>query len=480
MNKFTKKNFMLVAVLVGSGVLAAALLIAAGIVWLDLLQRIGDTKAAREKVEKLTKAKPAPGDENERRIKHDIVIFQKAAKELRKAFGSPLEPAVEAFIKELQPPYAKQLTDEQHERFRIHPANEDEMSQEQIRNLKTRKLSVEDFRGLFQEAFENNPGSRDENQRQLLSTQNFFIMVFRRKFPNWNSALAKFVEKAKTLTHEPIGRSNDVALLLTAMGFPRAIPNEQEFIRHMESYRAALIQKAEAGKLEFMPAVANFMLNGSTNNSGEFNMSGGFAPADIREIFFHWDVLGDFVSLLCKSGVRTFHDLRARNFSETLEEGRKLGTYSETVGSYKLYHYSLEISGTLKSIRDFCTNLDNSYKNGRPYVVRAVTLYAEENGAGLLMGQMQLDKKDGANQDENNENYGGRRGRRGRRRQVVEVAESEKEQQVDPDELRAQEEARIKALPVHERPGYGAVLVGNGELFRAIIDVDYIILEQNQ
>ena len=209
-------------------------------------------------------------------------------------------------------------------------------------------------------------------------------------------------------------------------------------------------------------------------------MSGGFAPADIREIFFQWDVLGDFVSLLCKSGVRTFHDLRARNFSETLEEGRKLGTYSETVGSYKLYHYSLEISGTLKSIRDFCTNLDNSYKNGRPYVVRAVTLYAEENGAGLLMGQMQLDKKDGANQDENNENYGGRRGRRGRRRQVVEVAESEKEQQVDPDELRAQEEARIKALPVHERPGYGAVLVGNGELFRAIIDVDYIILEQNQ
>ena len=479
MNKFTKKNFMLVAVLIGSGVIAAALLIAAGIVWIDLLQRIGDTKVAREKVEKLTKAKPAPGEENERLIKQDIEIFKQAANELRKAFGSPLEPAVDAFIKELQPPYASQLTDEQHDRFRVHPANEDEMSQEQIRKLKTRKLSVEDFRGLFQEAFENNPGSGDENQRQLLSTQNFFIMVFQRKFPNWNSALAKFVEKAKTLTSEPIGRSNDVALLLTAMGFPRAIPNEQEFIRHMESYRAALIQKAEAGKLELMPAVANFMISGNTSNSGEFSMTGGFAPADIREIFFQWDVLGDLISVLCKSGIRTFHDLRARNFAETLEEGRKLGTYSETVGSYKLYHYSIETSGTLKSIRDFCTNLDNSDKNGRPYVVRAVTLYAEENGAGILMGQNQAVKKEGGNQDENNENYGGRRGRRGRRRQVAEVAE-EKEQQVDPDELRAQEEARIKALPVHERPGYGAVLVGGGELFRAIIDVDYIVLEQNQ
>ena len=159
MNKFTKKNFMLVAVLIGSGVIAAALLIAAGIVWIDLLQRIGDTKVAREKVEKLTKAKPAPGEENERLIKQDIEIFKQAANELRKAFGSPLEPAVDAFIKELQPPYASQLTDEQHDRFRVHPANEDEMSQEQIRKLKTRKLSVEDFRGLFQEAFENNPST---------------------------------------------------------------------------------------------------------------------------------------------------------------------------------------------------------------------------------------------------------------------------------------------------------------------------------
>ena len=54
MNKFTKKNFMLVAILAGSGVVAVALLIVAGIVWFDLLQRINDTKVAREKVEKLS------------------------------------------------------------------------------------------------------------------------------------------------------------------------------------------------------------------------------------------------------------------------------------------------------------------------------------------------------------------------------------------------------------------------------------------
>ena len=133
-----------------------------------------------------------------------------------------------------------------------------------------------------------------------------------------------------------------------------------------------------------------------------------------------------------------------------------------------------EVAGSLKSIRDFCAKLDNSYLRGRPYVVRAVTLYAEENGAAILMGQGKKEAQNENNSNNDNEFGGGRR-----RRQAV-AQNSDKDQQIDPEELRAREEARIKALPMHQRPGYGAVVVGAGESYRAMIDVDYVVLEQNQ
>ena len=476
MNKFAKKNSMLVAVLIGSGLVTIGLLILAGLIWIGLLTRMSNTEKALEKVKSLTAAKPTPGKMNEDIVKSDIEIYKKASAELRAYFVSPLRPAVEAFINELRPPEASLITDEQHERLRTRKDDESEMTPEQIRKMPVRKLTLEEFRELFRETFESDPANSDEVQRRTIATQNFFIPGFRRKFPNWSAALAKFIEKAKTLTAEPIGQTNDVALLLYAIGFPRAIPNDQEFIRHMEDYRAVLAQKAESFKLELMPAAANFLLASNISASGDVAITGGFSFADIREIFFQWDVLGDLINKLGSSGVGTLHDIRARNFAEAPEEGRKLGNYSEVIGSYKFYHYTLEISGSLKSIRKFCSTLDKSYSSGRVYVVRAVSLYAEENGAALLMGQNKAVEQR-VNSEDGDENMGGRRGRR--RRQVVEQND-DKEQQVDPEELRAREEARIKALPPEKRPGYGAVLVGAGETYRAMVDVDYVVLEQNQ
>ena len=475
MNKFAKKNIMLVTVLVGSGIVAAALLICAGVIWIALSQQIKTTQNVKSKIKSLVAAELAPGLENELRVKQSIDVYKVAAAKQRARFASPLQPAVDEFIKELQPPIASRLTDDQHERLRVRRDDESEMSSEQIRKLPVRKLTQEEFKELFRETFESDPANSDEVQRKTLATQNFFIPGFRSRFPNWSAALAKFVAKAKTLTSEPIGQTNDVALLLSAIGFPRAIPNEQEFVRHMESYRAAIVQKAETAKLEVMPAAANFLID-SGNSSANGAIATGFSVSDIREIFFQWDVFGDIVDNLGKSGVRTIYNIRARNFAEAPEEGRKLGNYSESIGSYKYYHYTVEISGTLKSIRELCANLDTSYKHGRPYIVRAVTLYAEENGAAQLMGQNQIKEQQNQPREEE-ENTGGRRRRR---RNVESNADAEKEQQVDPEELRAQEEARIKALPIEQRPGYGVVLVGAGDMYRAMVDVDYVVLEQNQ
>ena len=204
MNKFAKKNIMLVSVLIGSGIVAAALLICAGVIWIALSQQIKTTQNVKSKIKSLVAAELAPGLENELRVKQSIAVYKVAAAKQRARFASPLQPAVDEFIKELQPPIASRLTDDQHERLRVRRDDESEMSSEQIRKLPVRKLTQEEFKELFRETVESDPANSDEVQRKTLATQNFFIPGFRSRFPNWSAALAKFVAKAKTLTSEPV------------------------------------------------------------------------------------------------------------------------------------------------------------------------------------------------------------------------------------------------------------------------------------
>lgn len=479
MSRFTKKNIVFISILWVAGAVAAILLVIAGVVLFKLLDSIGDTQKARAKVESLTRAKPAPGRENEERIKQDIVVYKKAAANLRKGFISPLQPAVDAFIAELAAPNTLLMTEEQQERYRVKHPNIDEMDDAQRKKLPMRRLTLEEFKEFYRERFEYEFGNVSDQRKEALSTQSYFINNFRRSFSNWQSAINKFVATARTITSEPIGTTNAVSILLSAMGFVRAVPDEAEFARLMENYRTVIEKSAETGKVGLQVAAANFMLSSagdSQNSSSNASFARGFAPADIREILFHWDVLGDLVKHLGKSGVKVFHDIKVRNFSEQPEEGRKFGTLVETIGAYQVYHYTIEISGSMESIRKLCSELDRSYKNRRLYVVRAVTLYAEENGAGILMKQDALTTP--GTQSGSNEEDGPVRGRR-RRRQTESNAGGDAGQ-ANEEELQRQEEERIRRMKVHERPGYGAVRVGVGDMYRAFVDIDYVVLDKNQ
>ena len=99
-----------------------------------------------------------------------------------------------------------------------------------------------------------------------------------------------------------------------------------------------------------------------------------------------------------------------------------------------------------------------------------MTLYAEENGAAVLMGQKQAPKEE-ANKSEESEVQGRRR----RRRQSEdELSESEHEKW-----KKADEELERTKEP-EKRKDYAAVLVGKAPQCRAMIDIDYIIPEQQQ
>ncbi len=483
MNRFTKKNIVFISVLSVTGVIAAILLIIAGIVLFGLIDSMGKTKEARAQVEKLTKAKPAPGAENEERINKDIAVYKDAAKGIRKGFSTPLQPAVDAFIKELAAPSTAQMSDEQQERYRVQVPKIDEMSDEEKKKLPMRKLTLDEFKEFYRERFEVECGNYSDQRKELLSTQSFFINNFRKNFSNWQRAVSKFAEVARSATSEPIINTNVVAMLLNAMGFVRAVPEEAEFNRLMEDYRTEIEKKAEKGKLGIQADAANFMLGSSGSNQNEnSNVNRGYVAADIRDVLFHWDVFGNIVDHLCNGKVKILHNIRVRDFAEKPEENRKLGNFLETVGAYQIFHYTVEISGSMETIRAFCQSLDQSYKQRRFYVVRAVTLYSEENGAAILMKQEELAKKDnntGSSSDDEG-NQGGRRRRRRRNAAPANAGGDDAGNQQNEEELRRQEAERIKRMKVHERPGYGAVLVGIGDMYRAFVDFDYVVLDKNQ
>ena len=348
---------------------------------------------------------------------------------------------------------------------------------EQKKKLPMRKLTLDELKEFYRERFEVECGNYSDQRKDALSTQSFFINNFRKNFSNWQSAVSKFVATARTITAEPIGTTNAVALLLNAMGFVRAVPEEAEFNRLMEDYRSVIEKKAEKGKLGVQAEAANFMLGSSGSQSQNDNaVNRGYAAADIRDVFFHWDVFGNIVDHLCNGKIKILHNIRVRDFAENPEEGRKLGNYLETVGSYQVYHYTVEVSGSMESIRAFCQSLDQSWKQRRFYVVRAVTLYAEENGAAILMKQEAVAKSE--NNAGNSEEEASR-GRR-RRRRTTQNNSGDANNQQNEEDLRRQEAERIKRMKVHERPGYGAVLIGIGDMYRAFVDFDYVVLDKNQ
>ena len=480
MSRFTKKNIVLIVVLAASGVAAAVLLIYSAIVWISLLGKMDETNSARDKVSSLTKAKPAPGRKNEERIEGDIKIFEKASVYLRNSFVHPLQPAVDEFIKTLCAPDGARLNDGQRDRFRVVPKNNDELSDEQRSRLPMRKLTLDEFKEFFRESFEEKarPTPRDP-ERESLGTLQFFINGFRSNFRNWNAAMAKFRQVAQPLTSEQIDSTNDIAILLNAMGFRRAVDIDG-FPRLIENYRAVIQQKAEKGKLDLSADALSFMLGTSGDLSRDANALKDFKhPSDVRQVFFHWDVYGNIIDHLTKASVKQLVGIRVRDFAERPEEGRKIGNLSETVGAYRIYHYTVEISGSMESIRNFCKQLDLSYNSRRPYILRSVTLYAEENGASILMKQYGMQNKNEGN-SENPENE--EVGRRRRRRRVQPAAENsgESDAQREREAERRRYAEEMKALAPDKRPGYGAIVVGLGDQYRAFVDFDYVVLDQNQ
>ena len=457
MNRFVKKNMILIIVISLSSVAAIALLVWTAIEHSRMSAYINQVNKLREDIGVLVSKKPAPVDENKPRIRQDIETYSKAADAIERAFNDPLLPALEEFIKVV--------------RYR---------DPEKKAN---RPISLAEFKTLFFEEWNKVDAAN-------VAQQGITFKVFQQRFPNWRDAMLEFKKLAEKATTEPITDQSVDEVFLTALGVPRTMQGKPELLsRFMTDYRYKLLDMLSAGKITVGNVEAgNF----------SFTQQDVFQPEEYPQVARNWDIIGDIVSKMVEAKVKSLNGFYKRTVA------------GEAVGDYQVYNFTFEVEGSLESIRKLVSLLDQSYlKGNRVYVVRAVFLYAVEDQAKLLfMPASAVPGMEGQNGEDGFMPPGmqppGRPGMpdmrqpgmpgmqqhqfqgrdRCRRGNIQRPMESDR--QMTEEEQRAQlEEARKKWLeaekkkPFYERIGYGNTLVGANSDCQAQITVEYVILNKN-
>ena len=190
------------------------------------------------------------------------------------------------------------------------------------------------------------------------------------------------------------------------------------------------------------------------------------------------------------TGVKAVYDIRIRRGGEgggdgeaggAGGDGARFNTSFESSGGYEISHYQLEVSGSMESIRKLAETLDNAYPQRRVYIIKSVFLYAEENGADRIFSGADREEPGAANagaaQPAPQQSHRSRRRRRSA--DMVEENqgggnEADAERQRRLEEARRLYRERQARLPYDKRDGYGEVLVGTGDTYRAVVDIDYV------
>ncbi|MCI5778491.1 MAG: hypothetical protein MR051_01505 [Lentisphaeria bacterium] len=480
--KVIKRNLPMFMILGAAGVIALGLLVYVVILILDWNAYWDRTDKARARIRTLLRQKPSPGAENEKRIRHDVEIYKKAAEGLRKQFKSPMQPALDEFFKVLQPPLITALSEEEKERYK-EPGTGVEADPEagtKAVPLKIRKFTQDEFVEFFRSRFDKycEEYGKSEEAKLSLATLNEFMPRNMRLFPegNWNEAVAAFARAVRTLTCEPVNNYTRVPMLLIALGLPRRTGDD---LRAMQQYVddvvAAIVRNASERKIDLGPQALVFV-GGTTGNA--------LPMKDYGMALFHWDVFGDIVTRLGNAKAKMLQQVVLRT-SASGEEGVRgregnlnLEGSFEQVGSFHVYHYTVVFTGTMESIRAALRAFDQANKDNRTYVVRCLCLYAREDGAAAIMDQGSPGALQNPEREElREEPQVRRRSRRGGRRPEPgpEIRDVRKD-----DEVQRQIAEREAALPPHQRSDYGMIRIGGEPECTAYLDIDYVVLQPNQ
>ena len=301
--------------------------------------------------------------------------------------------------------------------------------------------------------------------------QGVFYKQFQRRFSNWTEALQEFRKVAEQVTTEPITEYNIDEVFLSAIGIPRTMQgNPENLAKFISDFRYKLLDML-AGKVVVGPDASHFSFEENTV----------YQPEEYPLVERNWDIIGDLVQRISKSGVKELTAFRKRSLA------------GEESSGYQLYHFSFEVIGSIANIRKLVADIDNAIPANRVYLVRSVSLYALNDPAEALFSQestLPQDFIDSLVQQEMRRNAAVKtqttavpavRGRRGRR-QVAPVMETPESTTLSSEEMQVRRAQAVKEFEeaekkkkYFERFGYGDTLVGGSDECRAVIDVDYIM-----
>jgi len=465
-NRFVKNNIGLLAVTSVCSLIALVVLIFVIIESIEMGKNSAKVKEMRDKIQEIIKQNPAPVEGNKPLIKQDIEIYRRAAAELQSHFGTPLEPALDEFFKVLKLRKDREMWKE-------------EFGDEPVPDQITRQRFVDVFRKKW-DGIE--PGN--------YAKQRYEFNEFRRSFANWDKALEVFVKAAQPCMVEPLNRDNSDEVLMAALGFPRRMDGDPRKLRNvLEGTREQLLKDLN-DQIQIAPSAAGLgfgqLPEAGMQGQGELT----FAPDDYPFIVRHLDIVCDMLRRIRDTGIKCVYDIRIRRGGggeggdgdgAVGGEAGRFNSSFETVGGYEVSHYQLEVSGSMESIRKFAETLDKAYPQRRVYIIKSIFLYAEENGAERVFSGADKEEPGAANPAQPAAQQS-RRSRRSRRSRAADVGEDNQggQNEADAERQRRLEEARRlyrerqARLPYDKRDGYGEVLVGAGDTYRAVVDIDYV------
>ncbi|MHB9138698.1 MAG: hypothetical protein ACYC4Q_04755 [Victivallaceae bacterium] len=457
MNKFIKKNMVLVivlaATLIGVGVMAFLVTREHGAMQAYMKQ----TEDLKDKIKELIKQKPAPVEGNLDRLKKDAEGYKEKSKGLVILFGKPFYPAAKKFAEEMG-------------------------------------MSVDEFRTKLSTFWDSNKASG--------VTRDQMYGMFKAGFNNpekWDKAIQNFTVEAQKYTLERIDENNVDEILLASFGLARNLRfSGVRCDNFMKDLRFSLVDLYNADKdkrIDFGPAASSF----------SFDFKGLPERDSIPDIVKCWLGIEDLAKRLVGTGV-TYLDF----FNKESLTGR-------VDGNYTTYRFTIGVRGDLDSIRKVMENLYKAYSERRVYVVSGIALAKSNDEAEQLIIEAESKLYGGSIMDENPEfkpatpspdmapsppptpddGMGGATAAApaaGRSRaealKFTESKESELQRKKDLEnemleQKRKQQEKLNKGkmvdndpdkhLPYFQRRSYGKVIIGADKQCRAVLDIDYVV-----
>ena len=430
-----------------------------------------------------------------------------AAVELAKKFKTlPANDATAGNVRALIPD-ADKLTDADLAKKLVDVAALDRKLREIVKDSdpdtlkKMREIPVEIAPDKFLEALKKTMEGVDE--KNFADRRTKFDDFIRDKFENWDIARDAFIAAAENRANgqdgpcivEKLDSSNADEVLLAALGIPRNFSGEA---RALQQLIDNILGQLEDNQINILGRARGLgiLSSGSSDSNGDVNERSvdiqNLNPEDYPAISDHLDIVG--YMLYRVGGTKAIIwdvQIRLKDASGGVEGGeRRFKDSKEQRDGFDIYHYTLEISGTMKQIRDAVRMLDNCYAVRRVYLVKNISLYAENNIADSIFTGRSAEPDAAAGTTDQQtpapaepRESGRRRRPRSKAKPVVTPENSE-----DPDgsakdreeqeRLDREYEAEQKKLPYYERDGWGERIVAakeGAETYRAVIDVEYVV-----